>query len=131
MEGISADLLNRNEQRRNLGKISGITQIVVGAYVEKPSPAERSETNVAILKNLLDGVEATSPALRHVTFDQGGKTYGADIGPYKTPAREDDPRLLPLNLYYDQEDFLRERQRGKVWHWTALRPDMTTGFGRG
>ncbi len=131
VEGVGADLLDRDDLQRKLGKIGGITHIVFAAYVEKPTPAERSRTNVAILKNLLDVVEETSPALRHVTFYQGGKAYGADLGPYKTPAREDDPRLMPPNFYYDQEDFLRERQRGKAWHWTALRPDMTTGFGLG
>ncbi len=86
---------------------------------------------MAILKNLLDAVEETSPSLRHVTFYQGGKAYGADLGPFKTPAREDDPRLMPPNFYYDQEDFLRQRQQGKAWHWTALRPEATTGFGLG
>jgi nucleoside-diphosphate-sugar epimerase len=131
VEGISADLLDRDDLQRKLGKIGGITHIVFGAYIERPSAAERSQANVAILKNLLEVVEETSPTLRHVTFYQGGKAYGADLGPYKTPAREDDPRLMPPNFYYDQEDFLRERQRGKAWHWTALRPDMTTGFGVG
>src|SRR6267154_2176451 len=131
VEGISADLLDRDDLQRKLGKISRITHIVFGAYVEKLSAAERSQTNVAILKNLLDVVEEISPMLRHVTFYEGGKAYGADLGPYKTPAREDDSRLMPPNFYYDQEDFLRERQRGKAWNWTALRPDMTTGFGVG
>ena len=122
VEGVSADLLDRDDLQRKLGKTSGITHIVFAAYVEKPTPAERSQTNLAILKNLLDVVEETSPSLRHVTFYQGGKAYGADLGPYKTPAREDDPRLMPPNFYYDQEDFLRERQRGKAWHWTAPAP---------
>jgi hypothetical protein len=51
------------------------------------------------------------------------------LGPFKAPAREDDPRLMPPNFYYDQEDFLRERQQGKAWHWTALRPEAIAGFG--
>jgi nucleoside-diphosphate-sugar epimerase len=131
VEGIGTDLLDRDDLERKLGKIAGITHIVLGAYLERPTPAERSETNVAILKNLLDVVEATAPSLRHITFCQGGKAYGADLGPFKTPAREDDSRLMPPNFYYDQEDFLRERQRGKAWHWTALRPEATTGFGLG
>jgi nucleoside-diphosphate-sugar epimerase len=131
VEGISADLLDRDDLKRKLEKINGITHIVFGAYIEKPTAVERSETNVAILKNLLDAVEETSSSLRHVTFYQGGKAYGADLGPFKTPAREDDPRLMPPNFYYDQEDFLRERQQGKAWHWTALRPEATTGFGLG
>jgi nucleoside-diphosphate-sugar epimerase len=131
VEPISADLLDRDSLRRKLGDVRGITHIVFGAYIEKPDPAERSNINVAILKNLLDVVEEISPSLRHVTFYQGGKAYGADLGPFKTPAREDDPRLLPPNFYYDQEDLLRERQKGKEWHWTALRPEATTGFALG
>jgi nucleoside-diphosphate-sugar epimerase len=50
---------------------------------------------------------------------------------FKTPAREDDPRLMPPNFYYDQEGFLRERQQGKQWHWTALRPEAVCGFAVG
>jgi nucleoside-diphosphate-sugar epimerase len=67
-EVISADLLDRDDLQRKLGKITGITHIVFGAYIEEPSATERSEANVAILKNLLDVVETTSPSLRHVTF---------------------------------------------------------------
>jgi nucleoside-diphosphate-sugar epimerase len=131
VEALRADLLDRDDLQRTLGTLSGITHIVFGAYIEKPTAAERCEANVAILKNLLDAVETTCSSLRHVTFYQGGKAYGADLGPFKTPAREDDPRLMPPNFYYDQEDFLRARQQGKVWHWTALRPEATTGFALG
>jgi nucleoside-diphosphate-sugar epimerase len=129
VEGISADLLDRNNLEGKIGKIKGVTHVVFAAYIEKPTAAERSEANVAILKNLLDVLEGSSASsLRHITFYQGGKAYGADLGPFKTPAREDDPRLMPPNFYYDQEDILRGRQSGKSWHWTALRPEGTTGF---
>ena len=131
VEAIYADLLEGENLQLKLEQITGITHIVFGAYIERPTATERSEVNVAILKNLLDVVEKTSPSLRHVTFYQGGKAYGADLGPFKTPAREDDPRLMPPNFYYDQEDLLRERQKGKAWHWTALRPEATTGFSLG
>jgi nucleoside-diphosphate-sugar epimerase len=129
VEAINADLFDRDDVERKLGQISGVTHIVFGAYVEKPTASERSEANLGILQNLLDVVERTSPSLQHITFYQGGKAYGADLGPFKTPAREDDPRLMPPNFYYDQEDFLRERRQRKEWHWTALRPEATTGFG--
>jgi nucleoside-diphosphate-sugar epimerase len=131
VKGISADLLDRYELRRKLKTIKGLTHIVFAAYIEKPTAAEQSEANVAILKNLLDVLEKTAPSLRHITFYQGGKAYGADLGPFKTPAREDDPRLIGPNFYYDQEDLLRQRQRGKSWFWTALRPEATTGFSIG
>jgi hypothetical protein len=62
---------------------------------------------------------------------QGGKAYGADLGPFKTPAREDDPRLMGPNFYYDQEDFLKERQSGRPWHYTVLRPEAVSGFAVG
>jgi len=131
VEQISVDLLDVADTRQKLSSIKDVTHIVFGAYVERTTPAEKTEDNVAILKNLLDIVEETSPSLRHVTFYQGGKAYGADLGPFKTPAREDDPRLMPPNFYYDQEDFLRDRQRGKQWRWTALRPEAVCGFAVG
>lgn len=128
---ISVDLLDPTGTRAALSDVRDVTHIVFGAYIEKQTAAEKSEVNVAILRNLLDVVEASSPGLQHVTFYQGGKAYGADLGPFKTPAREDDPRLMPPNFYYDQEDLLRERQAGKAWSFTALRPEAVCGFAVG
>lgn len=128
---ISVDLLDPNGTRAALSEVRDVTHIVFGAYIEKQTAAEKSEVNVAILRNLLDVVEASSPGLQHVTFYQGGKAYGADLGPFKTPAREDDPRLMPPNFYYDQEDLLRERRAGKAWSFTALRPEAVCGFAVG
>ena len=128
---VSVDLLDAQDVQAKLGSIHDVTQIVFGAYIEKASAAEKSEVNVAILRNLLDVVESASPSLRHIVFYQGGKAYGADLGPFKTPAREDDPRLMPPNFYYDQEDFLRGRQKGKAWSWTALRPEAIIGLAVG
>jgi nucleoside-diphosphate-sugar epimerase len=131
VEGISVDLLKPEDVGSKLGKLKDVTHVVLGAYVEKADAVERTEVNVALVKNLLDVLEATSPVLRHVTLYQGSKAYGADLGPFKTPAREEDPRLMPPNFYYDQEDLLRARQQGKSWHWTVLRPEGTSGFGLG
>ena len=63
MEAVNADLFDREDVERKLGQISGLTHIVFGAYVEKPTASERSEANLAILKNLLDVVERTSISL--------------------------------------------------------------------
>jgi len=128
---ISVDLLNPADVRDKLGGLSGATHLIFGAYVEKPTAAEKSEVNSALLNNLLDVLEPAAPGLRHVTLYQGGKAYGADLGPFKTPAREDDPRLMPPNFYYDQEDVLRRRSEGKAWSWTALRPEAVCGFAVG
>ncbi len=130
VEEVSVDLLDPDHTRRTLGRIEGVTHVVFAAYVEKPTAAEKTAVNVALLRNLLDAVEPGSPGLRHVTFYQGGKAYGADLGPFKTPAREDDPRLMPPNFYYDQEDLLRARGAGR-WSFTALRPEAICGYGVG
>ena len=131
VEEVSVDLLRPDDVRAKLAGVTGVSHVVFGAYVEKPTAAEKSEVNVALLRNLLDVVERSSPELRHVTFFQGGKAYGADLGPFKTPAREDDPRLMPPNFYYDQEDLLRERSAGQSWGFTALRPEAVCGFAVG
>ena len=131
VEMLSADLLDPAQLRQRLAGVRDATHIVFGAYIEKATATERSTVNVAILRNLLDVVEESSPGLRHITFYQGGKAYGADLGPFKTPAREDDPRLMPPNFCYDQEDFLRTRQKGRSWTFTALRPEAVCGFATG
>src|ERR1700683_5142168 len=118
---ISVDLLNPDDVKAKLSHRRETTHLFFGAYIDKQNAAERSEVNVRILKNLLD-VLAEAPLLRHITSFQGGKAYGSDLGPYKTPAREDDPRLMPPNFYYDQEDLLRSRQKGSNWNFTILRP---------
>src|SRR5947209_2892535 len=131
MHEIAVDLLNPTDVKAKLSGLTDITHIVFAAYIEKDTPGEKSAVNVALLKNLLDAVEPASPGLRHITFYQGGKAYGADLGPFKTPAREDDPRLMPPNFYYDQEDLVHERQKGKNWYFTALRPEAVAGFAVG
>ncbi|MFL6452166.1 MAG: SDR family oxidoreductase [Bryobacteraceae bacterium] len=131
VQPVIVDLLDPRDVHSKLAAVRGVTHVVFGAYIEKPTAAEKSAVNVAILRNLLDAVEAGSDTLEHITFYQGGKAYGADLGPFKTPAREDDPRLMPPNFYYDQEDFLRKRQKGRNWYWTALRPEAICGYGIG
>jgi nucleoside-diphosphate-sugar epimerase len=122
VQHISVDLLNPDDVRTKLGQLKEITHLFFGAYIDKPTAAEKSEVNVRLLRNLIDVLEENSPTLRHITIYQGGKAYGSDLGPYKTPAREDDPRLMPPNFYYDQEDLLRNRQKGSKWNFTVLRP---------
>jgi len=128
---ISADLLDPADTRTKLEALKDATHVVFGAYVEKATATERSSVNVALLRNLLDVVEESAPNLQHVTIYQGGKAYGADLGPFKTPAREDDPRLMSPNFYYDQEDHLRQRPQGKRWTFSILRPEAVCGYAVG
>jgi hypothetical protein len=110
---ISVDLLDTDDLQTKLGPLSAATHLVFGAYVEKPTAAERTEINLRLLQNVLDILDTPAPQLEHITIYQGGKAYGSNLGPYKTPAREDDPRLMPPNFYYEQEDLLRARQKGE------------------
>src|SRR5260370_7075748 len=128
---ISADLLDPADTRTKTAEVKDANHVAFGASVEKATPTERRSVNVALLRNLLDVVEESAPNLQHVTIYQGGKAYGADLGPFKTPAREDDPRLMSPNFYYDQEDHLRQRQQGKRWTFSILRPEAVCGYAVG
>jgi len=79
----------------------------------------------------VDAAIAASPRLRRVCLVQGNKWYGSHLGPFRTPARENDPRLAPPNFYYDQHDFLSARQMGQGWDWVSLRPHFIAGFNQG
>ena len=127
---VKVDLLSV-EWSVQIAPLNDVTHIIFAAYIEKDTPGERSKVNVALLRNLLTVVERSAPGLKHVTLYQGGKAYGADLGPFKTPAREDDPRLMSPNFYYDQEDFLRTAQAGKKWSFSILRPEAVCGYAVG
>ena len=83
---IQLDLLSPEDVERAIAPLHDVTHILFGAYVEKDTPGERSVVNVSMLRNLLNVAEKSAPGLRHVTLYQGGKAYGADLGPFKTPA---------------------------------------------
>ncbi|MGI9419299.1 MAG: SDR family oxidoreductase [Geminicoccaceae bacterium] len=89
---------------------------------------ESVRNNVDLLTNVLDAILAASPALDHVHLVQGGKYYGVHVGPFPTPAREDDPRAVVSNFYYQQEDLLRERSSEAGWTWSASRPNTLLHF---
>jgi nucleoside-diphosphate-sugar epimerase len=105
--------------------------VFFAAYAPRPSPAEEVAPNLAMLSNLMEAVEPRSPTLRRVVLLQGSKWYGSHLGPYKTPADEDDPRLPVPSFYYAQQDWLAERGRGRDWSWSALRPHAVLGFATG
>jgi hypothetical protein len=102
--------------------VGDATHLVFAAYSEHGSLAAQIAPNVALLSNTLDGLAVAGAPLRHVTLYQGMKAYGAHLGPYRTPAREDEPRLLGPNFYYDQEDLLRRTAAERGFRFTVLRP---------
>ncbi len=122
---IGADLWDAEGLKRALSARPDITHIVYSSRAPHgETGVEDVDANVAMLRNLLDAAEAVLPRFRHLHMVHGGKWYGLHIGPYRTPAREDDPRHLPPNFYYDQQDMVAARQQGKDWVWTASRPNF-------
>lgn len=128
---LAMDLEDPESSERMFAQASGATHLVYCAYQEGKTPAEQVSVNLTMLRNAVQGLEKNAPGLRHVTLMQGGKAYGAHIGAFPTPAKESDPRHMPPNFYYDQEDFLRSSSSGKGWSWTALRPEAVAGMAVG
>jgi nucleoside-diphosphate-sugar epimerase len=126
---ISVDLFDRDACARALAGQSSVTHLFYTARAKHgETGVESVEDNVAMLRNVLDAIEPVATRLAHVHLVQGTKYYGMHLGPFRTPAREDDPRLDFPNFYYDQQDFLAQRQRGRSWTWSASRPTFIYDF---
>lgn len=129
---IGVDLLDPADIAAKLSDLSDVTHIFFTPYAPRATFAEEVAPNLAMLTGLVETIEAVAPGLSHIQLMQGAKWYGVQFGvPYRTPAREDDPRHMPPNFYYDQQDWLVERQRGRSWTWSALRPHGVWGFSIG
>ena len=131
VRNIAIDLLNRDECHAKLRDLNGVTHIFYAAYQDRPSWAELVPPNLAMLVNVIEAVEPMANGLRHVSLMQGYKVYGAHLGPFKTPARETDAGHMPPEFNVDQQLFLEQRQKGKAWSWSAIRPSVVCGFALG
>ncbi|MBC3540906.1 SDR family oxidoreductase [Rufibacter sediminis] len=125
---VALDLLDPNAVQAQAEALKAVTHVFFASYIENKTLADQTRVNLALIENLVNGIEQVAPDFEHVTFIQGGKAYGAHLGIYKTPAKETDLRTFPPNFYFSQEDFLRTASQGKKWSWTALRPDIVIGF---
>ncbi|WP_432942883.1 SDR family oxidoreductase [Kribbella sp. CA-253562] len=128
---LAVDLLDADDARTKLAGLTDVTHVFYAAYQDRPTWAELVPPNLAMLVNVVDAVEPVARGLRHVSLMQGYKVYGAHLGPFKTPAREDDPPHLPPEFNVDQQQFLEDRQQGKAWTWSALRPSVVGGTALG
>jgi len=126
---VPADLMDASDLKQALSPYRDVTHLFFTARAShEETGIEPVADNVAMLRNALDAVETVSAVLEHVHIVAGTKWYGMHIGSFKTPAREDDPRHLPPNFYYDQQDLVAERQKGKSWTWSASRPCYLVDF---
>ena len=128
---VHADLADEASCREALAGCSDVTHVFYTAYKDNPVFAETRAPNAAMFRSALTAIEAAAPDLRHVCLLQGTKYYGQYLGPFKTPAKETDPRISVPHFYYDQQDFLVERSSGNAWTWSAARPHVICGYALG
>ena len=126
---LAADLTDPASCRRALEAVEPVTHAFFAARAPfREGGVEDVEGNVAMLAATLDALASRSEALEHVHLLEGIKWYGMHLGPYPTPSREDDPRHLPPNFYYDQQDLLSARAAQARWSWSASRPSYICDF---
>ena len=126
---LSVDLLSTQPE------IGGATHVFYAAFQASAGAAadfaKNIDANLGMLRNSVSGIEKSSPGLQRVVLVTGTKYYGSHLGPFRTPAKEDQPRHEGPNYYFDQIDWLTAFQRGKPWSWTELRPQTLCGFAPG
>ena len=89
---IAADLTDPADCKAKLSQFSGVTHVFYAAYLEKPTPSEQVAVNLGMLVNLVNAIEPAATGLEHINLVEGSKWYGSHLGPFKTPAKESDPR---------------------------------------
>ncbi len=128
---LAVDLLDPDDAKAKLGGLSEVTHVFYTAFVDAPDQAAQVAPNLALLRNCLEALDPAAAKLQRVVLVEGTKWYGSHLGPFKTPAKEDDPRCPPPMFYHDQEDFLRGFAEARPWSWCALRPQTVCGFSLG
>jgi len=120
---LALDLTDRAACLAALVDLRDVTDVFWCArYDHSTTTREPIAENLAMLANVLDAIEPVARGLRHVHLVQGSKYYGSELGPYRTPAKESDPRVVPDNWYYAQEDLVIARARTRGYGYSMSRP---------
>ena len=132
---ISVDLLDAADTEHKLAGLGDATHVFYCAFqatgAQAADYARGTAVNLGMLVNAVSATERVAQRLERVVLVTGTKYYGSHLGPFRTPAKEDDPRHMPPDFYFDQIDWLTARQAGKPWTWTELRPQTLCGFAPG
>jgi nucleoside-diphosphate-sugar epimerase len=132
---IAVDLLDGQCVAEKLAGLKDVTHVFYAAFQPAAGAAADYASNIApnrdMLVNAVTAIDEASRALHRVVLVTGTKYYGSHLGPFRTPARESDPRHAGANYYFDQIDWLAAFQRGKSWDWVELRPQTLCGFAPG
>jgi nucleoside-diphosphate-sugar epimerase len=114
-------------------EFGAVTHVVYTAVFELPglvpgwSEKIQMETNLAMLRNLMDPLSQSAGGLKHVSLLQGTKAYGVHLHPIRIPARERFPRDAHENFYWLQEDYVRAKSAREGWAFTIWRPQLIVG----
>lgn len=123
VQWLQLDLRDASACRAGVAGLEGVTHLFNTARYDHDSRTlESPHTNTQMLANILDALVASGQPLEHVHLVHGTKYYGSHLGPFRTPAREDDPRSLQDNFYYHQEDHVIARHAREGWTFSASRP---------
>jgi nucleoside-diphosphate-sugar epimerase len=135
---IQIDLTDPAQCTRVAAELQGATHLVYAALYEGPNlvdgwrDPDQIRTNDLMLRHLMAVLEPVAPQLKHVALLQGTKAYGVHVRPLTVPAREGRSEMYEQpNFYWAQENFLRQLQQGKAWHWSILRPVLIVGLAMG
>jgi nucleoside-diphosphate-sugar epimerase len=136
-EHVAVDLDDADACRAAAAGFGDLTHVIYAALYEKPGlmagwlEQDQMQTNLAMMKNLMQPLLERAKGLRHVSVLQGTKAYGAHVHPLAVPARENRPRDPHDNFYWLQEDFIRAAQAGQDWTFTIWRPQVVFGAALG
>lgn len=134
----TVDLTDQRQSAEAMRDLGGVTHVIYAALYERPGlvegwrDTEQIKINDRMLRNLMEPLADIAPSLRHVSLLQGTKAYGVHARPMKFPAREgrSEARDVP-NFYWNQEDYLREKQRSAAWSFSIFRPVLIIGYSQG
>lgn len=134
---LQVDLRDEAACRDAFGALSDVTHVVYAAVFEKPgliagwTERDQMDTNLAMMRNLMEPLTKAATGLSHVSFLQGTKAYGIHLHPMPIPARERAPRDEHENFYWLQEDYIREKSATGGFAFTILRPQLIVGPNHG
>ena len=127
---VACDMSDAGESEKHLGKLTQATHLFYTGHATGIQWVDKAPRDTDLLRNAMTALEPAAKKLVHVCLLQGSKYYGRHLGPFKTPAKESDPRHFPPNFYYTQEDFLKGLAKGKRWTYSLMRPHIVCGYGR-
>jgi nucleoside-diphosphate-sugar epimerase len=129
----AVDLRDAEACRAAVESMREVTHVIYAALYEKPGlvpgwrDADQMDTNLAMLRNLVEPLTSSGRQLRHLNLLQGTKAYGVHLHPIPVPARERSPRDPHANFYWLQEDYLRAKSRERGFAFTIFRPQVIFG----